>query len=223
MNKIIPIAVGVGIVLGGGAWLATSGSNSAATTTSLSPVTAAVAQDADIELAPAFTLGQEDAPVEIIEYASFTCPHCADWHDRSWDNLKTEYIDTGMVKFTQREVYFDKYGLWAGLIARCGGESKYYGISDMIFEGQKDWIGDGQEATILENLKTIGKKAGMEEAQLETCLNDQAAAQSMVAAFQTYAAEDEVQGTPTFFINGERHSNMTWEDMKEIIDAELAG
>lgn len=223
MNKIIPLAVGVGIVLGGGAWLATSGGNTATSTSSLSPVTAAVAQDADVELAPDFTLGEADAPVEIVEYASFTCPHCADWHDRVWENLKTEYIDTGMVKFTQREVYFDKYGLWAGLIARCGGEEKYFGVSDMIFEGQKDWIGDGQEATILENLKTIGKKAGMEEAQLEACLNDQGAAQSMVAAFQTHAAEDEVEGTPTFFINGEKYSNMTWEDFKAAVDEALEG
>lgn len=221
MNKILPIALGAAVLVGGGAYFATQ-SGSTTGTSALSPISPAIAQDAegaaDVELAPDMVLGEADAPITMIEYASFTCPHCADFHERVWDDLKADYIDTGKVKFVNREVYFDKYGLWAGLIARCGGEMRYFGIADMLFETQKEWIGNGQEADILDNLKTIGKKAGMSEDQLDTCLNDNAMAQSMVAAYQQNATEDEITGTPTFIINGEKYSNMTYDDLKEVLD-----
>lgn len=218
MNKLLPIALGAAIVIGGGTFLAT---NQATQGTAISPVTPALAQDAEVELAPDMVMGEADAPVEIIEYASFTCPHCADFHERVFKDLKTDYIDTGKVKFVHREVYFDRYGLWAGLVARCGGEMRYFGIVDMLYEGQEDWIGNGQEASILANLKTIGKKAGLSEDELDACMKDEGLAQSMVAAYQTHAGEDEISGTPTLVINGEKHPNMAYADLKEIIDAEL--
>jgi protein-disulfide isomerase len=210
--------------VGGGAFFATQ-SGTTPGTSALSPITPAFAQDAegaaDVELAPDMVLGEADAPITMIEYASFTCPHCADFHERVWEDLKTDYIDTGKVKFVNREVYFDKYGLWAGLVARCGGEMRYFGITDILFQTQRDWIGGGQESEILDNLKTIGKTAGMSEDQLDTCLNDNAMAQSMVAAYQQNATEDDVTGTPTFIINGEKYSNMTYDDLKEILDGLL--
>jgi protein-disulfide isomerase len=224
MNKILPIALGAAVLIGGGAFY-TMNSGSTPGTSSFSPVSPAVAQDAateaEVEPAADMTLGDPDAPVTMIEYASFTCPHCADFHERVWDDLKADYIDTGKVQFVNREVYFDKYGLWAGLVARCGGETRYFGISDMIYETQKDWIGNGQEATILENLKTIGKKAGLNEEELTACLEDSGQAQSMVAAYQQNATADEISGTPTFIINGEKYSNMTYEDLTGILDGLL--
>ena len=85
------------------------------------------------------TLGAEDAPVEVIEYASFTCPHCANFHETVFDQLKANYIDTGKVKFTYREVYFDKYGMWASLIARCGDDpDRFFGITDMLYSTQDE-------------------------------------------------------------------------------------
>ena len=71
--------------------------------------------------------------------ATIWCPHCANFHATTFKDLKKDYIDTGKVHFTLREVYFDRYGLWAALIARCGGEMKYFGIHDMLFDQQQDW------------------------------------------------------------------------------------
>lgn len=221
MNKLLPIALGVGLAIGGGAYFMGQQGTGTTAISNLSPVQPALAQD--IELAPDMVLGQADAPVEIVEYASFTCPHCADFHKRVYDKLKAEYIDTGKVKLVSREVYFDKYGLWAGLVARCGGEMRYFGITDMIYTEQDEWIGGGSESDILDNLKTIGKKAGLSEDQLEICVNDQAMAQSMVAAYQKNAGEDGVRGTPTFFINGEKYPNMSYDDLKAVIDGLLEG
>ena len=101
-------------------------------------------------------LGSPDAPVTMIEYASFTCPHCAAFHGDQFQRLKEEYIDTGKVQFIYREVYFDRFGLWASMVARCGGEMRFFGISSMLYEQQQEWIAGGDPTLISENLRRIG-------------------------------------------------------------------
>jgi protein-disulfide isomerase len=171
-----------------------------------------------------FSIGSPDAPVKMVEYASYTCPHCAAFHTAVFKNLKAEYIDTGKVHFTLREVYFDRYGLWAAMVARCGGDMRYFGIHDMLFDQQQDWANPDQtpEQTIAK-LRTIGKAAGLEDAALDACLNDQANAEAMIKQFETNMAADGVKGTPTIFLNGEMYSNMPWDDLKKLIDEKLAG
>ena len=187
-------------------------------------MTPALAQDATPAEGPGdFSLGSPDAPIKIVEYASYTCPHCATFHANVFKNLKAEYIDTGKVHFTLREVYFDRYGLWAAMVARCGGEARYFGIHDMIFDKQQDWAGTQDPAQAVQKLREIGLAAGLDNAALDTCLNDQAKAEAMIAQFEKNMAADGVQGTPTIFINGEKHSNMSWADLKAILDTKLAG
>jgi protein-disulfide isomerase len=168
-------------------------------------------------------LGSPDAPVTIIEYASFTCPHCANFHKDVFKQLKADYIDTGKVRFIYREVYFDRYGLWAALMARCGGEMKYFGVTDILFETQAEWAGSDDPAVVVENLKRIGRSAGMDDAALDACMKDQATAEALVARYQANMEADGVEGTPTLFINGEKHPNMSYADLKAILDAKLAG
>ena len=169
-----------------------------------------------------FSLGPADAKVQITEYASFTCPHCATFHANVWPQLKADYVDTGKVRFTYREVYFDRYGLWAAMVARCGGEMRYFGIVDMIFDQQQEWAASDDPNVVIGNLRTIAKTAGLDDATLDACLQDGAKAEAMVAHFEANMAADQVEGTPTFIINGEKHSNMSYDDMKAIIDAKLA-
>lgn len=169
-----------------------------------------------------YAMGSADAKVKIVEYASFTCPHCAHFHETVFGQLKKDYIDTGKVHFTLREVYFDRYGLWAALIARCGGEMKYFGIHDMLFAKQKEWAASEDPMQVVGNLKTIGRAAGLEDATMDACLNDTANAEALIKQFQTNFEADGVEGTPTLFINGAKHGNMAYEDLKAIIDAELA-
>jgi protein-disulfide isomerase len=170
-----------------------------------------------------FSLGSPDAPVKIVEYASYTCPHCAAFHAAVFKDLKKDYIDTGKVHFTLREVYFDRYGLWAAMVARCGGDMRYFGIHDMLFDQQAEWAASQDPVQVVASLKTIGIAAGLDGAAIDVCLNDQAQAEALIARFQTNMAADGVEGTPTIFINGAKHSNMTYDDLKAIIDAELAG
>lgn len=167
-------------------------------------------------------LGKAEAPLTIVEYASFTCPHCAAFHAENLPKLKAEYIDTGKVKFIQRDVYFDAVGLWAGILARCGGDDKYYAVSDMLFDEQKAWLDAKTGDEIAANLRKIGAKAGMTTEQMDACWADKQKVADLVATFQKNATADNVEGTPSFIIGGEKVANQPWDEMKKIIDAKLA-
>lgn len=198
-------------------------------TTTVSATGAAFAQesadtDVDTSSIVEMTMGMEDAPVTIIEYASFTCPHCASFHADQFKQLKAEFIDSGDVHFIYRDVYFDRFGLWASMVARCGGPERFFGISDMIYDQQREWIGSGQDPVeISDNLRRIGKVAGIDEATLDACLSDADKAQALVAWYQENAEADDVTSTPTLIINGEKHGNMSYSALKEIIEGLISG
>ncbi|MBE9477136.1 MAG: DsbA family protein [Proteobacteria bacterium] len=180
--------------------------------------TSLMAQDAKkvVEM----TLGNPDATVTVTEYASFTCPHCATFHTDVMPNLKADYIDTGKIKFIYREVYFDRLGLWGGMLARCGGPERYFGIIDMLYKRQREWT-KGSGAEIAENLYKIGRIAGLKNKDMEACLQDQDMAKALVADFQKNAGDDNVDSTPTLLINGVKHGNQSYSDLQELLDAQL--
>ncbi|MFT6452626.1 MAG: protein-disulfide isomerase [Halocynthiibacter sp.] len=168
------------------------------------------------------SLGNPDAKVTVIEYASFTCPHCANFHANTFKQLKTNYIDTGKINFIYREVYFDRYGLWAGMVARCGGNLRYFGLADLIYKNQKEWLGGGDPVSISEGLQKLGRTAGLSDDQLDVCLNDGEKAQAMMTVFETNSAKDNITGTPSFIINGTKYPNMSYADFSALIDEKLA-
>lgn len=216
MKRLLPTFAALALVVSAGAWYSGRPASEAL-------VLPALGQDAaaEVELMPDIVLGDKDAPVTVIEYASYTCPHCAHFHGDQLKKLKADYVDTGKVKFIHREVYFDRYGLWGGLLANCGGEMRYYGISGMLYEQQEEWIGSGAPDEIIANLTTMGKTAGLSEDEINACLNDQTMATRLVATYQANAEADGINATPTLVIDGEKHSNMSYADLAAIIDAKL--
>jgi protein-disulfide isomerase len=217
------IFAAVAVVAGGYALM---GPTSPGAVPELPFVGAATAQDAaevDTSTITEMVIGAEDAPVTLIEYASFTCPHCANFHANGYKQLKADYIDTGKVKFIYREVYFDRYGLWASLIARCAGPEKFFGISDLIYSGQSTWSRAGDAPQIVDELRKIGRLAGIENEQLESCLQDGEKAQTLVSWYQENAEADGIQSTPSFILNGTAVANQNYDTFKALIDAELEG
>ena len=212
-------------VIGLGGWALTStlgGGNS----TPVNPLAnAANAQTSDVDTSGIVEMmqGNPDAPVTIIEYASFTCPHCAAFHSGAYKKLKAESIDTGKINFIYREVYFDRFGLWASMVARCGGQEKFFGIADLIYKSQSQWTRAGEPAQIVDELRKIGRLAGLDADTLEACLQDGDTAQSLVAWWEKNGAADGIDSTPSFLINGQKYSNTSFPDMKEIIDTALGG
>lgn len=196
---------------------------SAVTSFVVTPAFAQDATDVDTTDIPDLVLGDADAPIELIEYASYTCPHCANFHSAVFEPLKKDYIDTGKVRFVYREVYFDKFGLWASMVARCGGDMRYFGIQKMLYEEQSEWLAGGKDTMeIVENLRKIGKRAGLTDENLDACLNDGDMAEKLYAKFTKEVEEYDINATPSLVIDGEKHSNMSYADLKEILDAKLA-
>ncbi|WP_255588503.1 DsbA family protein [Jannaschia pagri] len=168
---------------------------------------------------PDITLGDPSAPVTVVEYASYTCPHCAEFHSDTFKDFKAEYIDTGKVHFIYREVFFDRYGLWAAMIARCAGPENYFGIADLIYAGQGDWARQGDPAAVADSLKRIGLQAGLSQGQVDACLQDAAMAEGLYGWYQENATRDGVRSTPSFLINGDMHSgNMNLSQIGQLVD-----
>ena len=167
------------------------------------------------------TLGSADAPVTLIEYGMFTCPHCAAFHSEVWPKIKENYVDTGKVKFVFREVYFNKPSLWAAMIARCAPEERYFGIADLLVDRQADWAAAADEQAMVQKLFGIGRQAGLSDDQMNACLQDRSLAESLVGNYQKQAQADGIDATPTFFINGQKQPNMSYEEFAQKLDAAL--
>ena len=108
------------------------------------------------------------------------------------------------------------------MVARCGGEMRYFGIQDMLYAQQREWSGAGDPVLIVEALRKIGLTAGLTKEQLDACLSDGAMAEAMVAKFQKDAEADKIDSTPSLVINGEKFGNMAYADLKAILDKKLA-
>ena len=108
------------------------------------------------------------------------------------------------------------------MMARCGGDLRYFGIQDILYSTQRDWLGSRDPAVVAANLRKIGKTAGMDDAMLDACMNDGAMAQAMVNKYQADTEADDISSTPSFILNGVKYSNMNYADLKALLDAELA-
>ena len=152
---------------------------------------------------PDMALGPKDAAVTITEYASMTCPHCAAFNEQVFPKIKSEYSDTGKVRYIFREFPLDIKAAAGSMLSRCIAKddaSKYFAVTDMLFRQQNDWV----LKNTTETLTRIGKQAGLTQQQVEACLKDQALLDK-IAADQKYASDVlKVDSTPTFFINGEK-------------------
>ncbi|WP_299371610.1 DsbA family protein [uncultured Tateyamaria sp.] len=185
----------------------------------------AAGDDLDTSSVVEMSLGNPDAPVTVIEYASYTCPHCGRFHEGPYKQLKADYIDTGKINFVYREVYFDRFGLWASAIARCAGTTEaFFGITDMLYATQAEWsrAGGGDPAVIADELRKIGRVAGLDGDTIEACLTDANSLRTLVAWYQENAEADGITSTPSFMINGTRYQNMNYSEMSRLID-EAAG
>jgi protein-disulfide isomerase len=151
---------------------------------------------------PDMALGPVNAPVTITEFASMTCPHCAHFNETVFPKIKSEYIDTGKVRYIFREFPLDDIALAASAMARCvaGDDApKYFALVDTLFRTQNDLVG-----APLATINRIAKQAGVGEQTIKTCVDDDPSTRQKIVADLKYAHEVlKVGSTPTFFVNGE--------------------
>jgi protein-disulfide isomerase len=170
---------------------------------------------------PDMALGPANAPVTITEYASMTCPHCANFNESVFPKIKSEYIDTGKIRYVFREFPLDIKAAAGSMLARCIAKDdapKYFAVVDLLFRQQNDWV----VKNTTETLTRIGKQAGLSQQAVEDCLKDQALLDK-IAADQKFANEVlKVNSTPTFFINGEMLKGETsFEEFSKRINSLL--
>jgi len=224
MRKFAYMFVVFGLAVGLGVWLNQSPQTAALDQEFALPFAAnAQSSDADAEATEIIDMvqGAEDASITVIEYASFTCPHCARFHSDVYKLLRKNYIDTGKIKFIFREVYFDKYGMWASMIARCSGPDRFFGMTDLILNSQSTWARAGDDLAIVEALRKIGRLSGMQDAALDSCLQDGDKLRALVGWYKENAQRDGIQSTPSFLIDGQPYKNMDYEEFAKILDEKL--
>ncbi|NTJ41547.1 thioredoxin domain-containing protein [Agrobacterium larrymoorei] len=164
-------------------------------------------------------LGDANAPVKIVEYMSMTCPHCANFHNKTFDEIKKKYIDTGKVYFIIREFPFDPRAAAAFMLARCAPEQQYFPFVSMLFKQQQSWA-TAQDARAA--LLQMSKMAGFSQETFEACLTNQKLLDDVNATMQRGATEFGVNSTPTFIIGGKKYAgDMSVESMSALIDSQL--
>ena len=165
------------------------------------------------------SLGNPKAKIEVIEYASLSCPHCGHFNDAVFPTLKSKYIDTGKVKYTLKEMLTEPANVAAAgfLLARCAGPDKYFTVVDQVFRSQPRWT----QGNIKPILAEIGATNGVDAAHFDACLQDQAAVDAVVGRAKRAAEQDGVNSTPTLFINGRKID--TIPQTPQELDAAIAG
>ena len=163
-----------------------------------------------------FPQGKDDAPCTIVEYASMTCPHCAAFHTETFPTLKSEYIDTGKVRFFMREFPLDPLATVGFMVARYAGDEKRNAVIDLLFSTQKTWaFGDKG----INALADVMKQTGMTQAAFDTCLKDKDLYTSILKARDVAQTKFGVASTPCFFINGTRHAGgFDIAEMRKLVD-----
>lgn len=224
MNKgvLVGLVVLVLIAVGAGGWFYMSGKNIGAPT---GDTAAAAAEDLSekaaavpVVAADEKAIGNADAPVTIVEYFSLGCIHCKHFHDDILPKLKADYIDTGKARLVYRDFPLDGLSLAAASVTRCVNDLAYFPMVDAFFQQQKTWYVENG----LDQVKSIAKGAGMDDATFDACISNPAVKAKIVASRQEGTDTYKVEATPTFFINDRKLSGVgEYAPFKTTIDAAL--
>lgn len=180
---------------------------------------AAQAGDSDSINATPKVLGDPNAPVTIVEFASTSCPHCASFHTDRLAWLKETFIETGRAKLEFRDFPLNAPALWGAMLAHCAGSDRYFAYLDLIFKRQRAWAFDEDPQAAL---KKLAKQAGMSGDAFDSCMANESLQIAIIEARKDGIDNHEIQSTPTFLIDGEYISGVPSE--KEFTDRiEAAG
>jgi len=190
-----------------------------------------------------FVMGNPNAKVKLVEFGSLTCHYCADFEAQGGKALIDNYVKKGLVSWEFRNFVRDPFDMTATLLARCGGEASFFGLTRNLFADQKEWIGKIQAAdpaqmqalqtmppaqqfstmADLGDLKQYASMRGVPRAKAEQCLSDQAEVNQLVQMNTDAATTYDIRGTPSFLINGAPPATSeSWESLEPKIKEALA-
>jgi len=167
------------------------------------------------------TMGDKNAPITIVEYASLTCSHCADFEEHAIPQLEKNYIETGKVYYILRDFPFDPIATAAFMLSHCAGPERYFGFVKVLFSEQEKWA---FTQTPMEDLKSFARQGGFSEEAFDACMKDQKIFEHVKFNALRGAKTFGVKSTPTFFINGEKiEGALPWADFETILKKKLSG
>jgi protein-disulfide isomerase len=172
--------------------------------------------------APDRTLGKKDAPILMVEYAAPICPHCAHFNEAMFPQMKANYIDTGKVYYVFRVFPLQSADVAAEAIARCLPADNYFQFIDLLFRNQPKWDPENGVQDVHAGLVQMGRIAGLSAGQVDRCIGNQAEQQRITKVGQDATTRYNINGTPTFIVNGQIHSTFAnWQELKDYLDSQL--
>ncbi len=169
-----------------------------------------------------FTIGDTNAPITIIEYASMSCSHCANFHNNTLEKLKIEYIDTGKVKFVFRDFPFNYPALLGSMMMRCIPNDLRYTYMNALYKLQKTWV-DRENSVTKQELYKIMQSGGMTKDDFEACISNVDIENEILTGLMLAQKEFNIRSTPSFLINGELiEGNKSIKEFRQIIDKILS-
>ena len=169
--------------------------------------------------------GSAAAKVTFIEYASMTCPHCAQFQKDIIPKLNKDYVDTGKVKVVFREYPLDGAARMASAVARCLSGDQYFSFIDLLFKNQMNWLKDFDnnnqltKEDVLEGLSQMGRFAGLSREKVQSCADDPKNLALVDANWMEGQTKYNVNSTPTFLINGTPHAGeIPYDELQKILD-----
>jgi len=191
-----------------------------------------------------FMMGNPNAPVKLVEFASFTCGHCATFSEEGTPALVDKYVKTGQVSFELRNFVRDTADLAAALLSRCSGPGPYFQLTDQLFAAQQEWMGKLQTMppALQQQLQTLppeqvagalAEQAGLVQfvrvrgipaEKANACLSNQAEIQKLVEMNSTAANQYRIPGTPSFLINNQLVEDASdWQALEPKLRAAVGG
>tara|TARA_Y100000768_G_scaffold166071_1_gene124340 strand:+ start:315 stop:932 length:618 start_codon:yes stop_codon:yes gene_type:complete len=169
-----------------------------------------------------FFIGESEAPITIIEYASMSCSHCADFHNNTLEDLKAEFVDTGKVRFVFRDFPFNYPALAGSMMMRCVPNDVRYEYMNALYKLQKNWVIRDNAKTRAELYK-IMQSGGMKKDEFDNCLSDVNLENELLEGVMSAQREFNIRSTPSFIINGVLYSgNKNIKEFRQIIEKILS-
>lgn len=164
-------------------------------------------------------LGKDDAKVTVIEYASLTCPACAQFHLTTLPAFKTKWVDSGKVKYIYRDFARNQLDVFAAAMIRCATPERQFAFYDILFKNQSQWISQDKEK-VETALIRYGRLGGLSEDQIRACWSDKALVERVMKDRLDAQSQFDIKATPTVVINGKSHEGaLSVDELDRLLDA----
>ena len=164
-------------------------------------------------------IGTGSAQIQMLEFASLTCGHCAKFHNEVFPKIKTEFIDTGKIDFVYKDFPLDKFALKASVIARCSGNERFFNFLKVLYSKQKDWT---RSSDPFKSLLKIAKFGGLKNDEIKVCVGNKSIEDGILKQRLESTKKFDIKATPTIYLNNKKYEgDLTYEALKLKIDSLL--